>query len=163
MSKKSKKPAKPAAPQVKPVKRPKARRTTKPASSPVAKVPRKALQPRRTPRRAPRPVAVPEVSLSSSAPSAAAFTAAPVPPAALTVTATIDVGFGNTLFIRGQGAGLNWSSGVAMQCEADDRWSITLPTHGAVVFKFLVNDLSWSQGENYEAQAGEVIQVSPSF
>lgn len=158
MSKKSKKPAKPAAPQVKPVKRPKAPRTTKAKPSPVTKVPRKALKPRRIPSRAPQPVAVPEVALSSTA-----VTAAPVLPTAVTVTAMIDVGFGNTLFIRGQGAGLNWSSGVAMECEAEDRWSITLPTHGAVVFKLLVNDLSWSQGENYEAQPGESIQVSPSF
>ncbi len=163
MSKKSKKPAKPAAPQVKPVKRTKPRRTA--AEAPlVAKVPRKALTPRRVAHRTPQPIPIVAGEVAAPAPAApvAAIPVA-VPPAAVTVAATIDVGFGNTLFIRGQGAGLNWSSGVAMRCEADDRWSITLPTHGPVVFKLLVNDLSWSQGENYQALPGEAVSVSPSF
>lgn len=160
MSKKPKKPAKPAAPQVKPVKRTKARRPAAPNVSSVAKVPRKPLQPRRVTHRVPQPIPIPDrgdvAVLIGAAPVAAL-------PSAITVAAIIDVGFGNTLFIRGQGAGLNWSSGVAMHCEADNRWTITVPTHGPVVFKLLVNDLTWSQGENYEALPGEAVQVSPSF
>lgn len=166
MSKKSKKPAKPAAPQVKPVTRTKARRPAAATASPVAKVPRKALKPQRSAGRIPQPVPVPDVE-SAPAPAPVLETAAPstavTPPVAVTVTATIDVGFGNTLFIRGQGAGLNWSSGVAMRCEADDRWTLTLPTPGPVVFKLLVNDLSWSLGENYEAAPGEAVLVAPRF
>jgi hypothetical protein len=160
MSKKSNKPAKPATPQVKPVKRTKACRPAASKVSPVTKVPRKALQPRRVTHRTPQPIPIPD-RRDVAVPVAAAPAA--VLPSAVTVAAIIDVGFGSTLYIRGQGAGLNWSSGVAMHCEADSRWTITLPTHGPVVFKLLVNDLTWSQGENYEAVPGEAVQVSPSF
>jgi hypothetical protein len=40
---------------------------------------------------------------------------------------------------------------------------LTLPTHGPVVFKLLVNDLSWSLGENFEAAPGEAVLVAPRF
>jgi len=164
MSTKSKKPAKPAAPQVKPVTRTKARRPATAEAAPVAKVPRKALKPQRSAGRIPQPVPMPEADVSPAPVIAAAPPPAAAPqPVAVTVTASIDVGFGNTLFIRGQGAGLNWSSGVAMRCEADDRWSVTLPTHGPVVFKLLVNDLSWSLGGNYEAAPGEAVLIVPRF
>jgi hypothetical protein len=160
MSKKSKKPATPATPKVKPVKRPKARRAAAVKVSTVTRVPRKALKPRRVAHRTPQPIPIPDANEAKVMVAASPVAALP---AAITVAAIIDVGFGNTLFIRGQGAGLNWSSGVAMQCEADNRWTITVPTHGPVIFKLLVNDLTWSQGENYEASPGEAVQVSPSF
>ncbi len=85
-------------------------------------------------------------------------------PAFTIVTAQIDVGFGNTLFIRGEGGGLSWEEGVAMICAADDAWTIKLPVSGGpVAFKFLLNDLIWCGGENYEARVGAKVSLVPMF
>jgi hypothetical protein len=81
-----------------------------------------------------------------------------------TITAKIDIGFGNKLWIRGDGPGLSWEKGLVMDCVADDKWSIALSDAGApVVFKFLVNDLSWSTGDDYIAQPGATLAVAPTF
>ncbi len=81
-----------------------------------------------------------------------------------TVVAQIDVGFGNTLYLRGDGPGLSWEKGVALDCVADDKWSIALSeTSRPIVFKFLVNDLTWSAGDDYVAQPGATVNVTPSF
>src|SRR3954469_12434810 len=42
------------------------------------------------------------------------------------IEAQIDVGFGNALYIRGEGPGLSWESGVLMTCVSDDRWSTSI-------------------------------------
>jgi hypothetical protein len=93
---------------------------------------------------------------------------APVPVAPkrmeTTITALIDIGFGNSLYIRGEGPGLNWDQGVPLDCLADDKWSITLgESVRPVIFKFLVNDLSWSAGEDYAVAPGTSITVTPVF
>jgi len=154
MSKKSTKSVKPAAPQVKPVKA-----SVAPAKLEVAKPVKKTLAPPKKAPEAPKaiPVALPSVKM----PVAAASVPAPV---GSTVMAQIDIGFGNLLFVRGEGAGLSWTSGVAMDCAADDQWKITLPpSKDPVVFKLLINDLTWSNGENYQAAPGETVVVTPSF
>lgn len=88
--------------------------------------------------------------------------AAKLPPTV--ITAKIDIGFGNTLYLRGEGAGLSWDAGVALDCVADDQWSITLPGTGkAVVYKFLVNDLSWSEGADYVTESGAKVVLKPTF
>ncbi len=81
-----------------------------------------------------------------------------------TISAQIDVGFGNTLFIRGEGQGLSWEAGVAMESVGDSQWSISLPSVSApVVFKLLINDQIWSVGENFVAEPGSSLVVSPAF
>ena len=85
-------------------------------------------------------------------------------PVLTTITALIDIGFGNTLWLRGDGPGLSWEKGVVMDCVSDDKWSITLADAGApVVFKFLVNDLSWSAGDDYVVSPGGTIVLKPTF
>lgn len=85
-------------------------------------------------------------------------------PAATSITARIDIGFGNTLFVRGEGAGLSWDKGVAMNCLAADHWELTLPeVSRPVVFKFLVNDLSWSAGADYTVAPGAKVTLTPEF
>ncbi|MBL9206320.1 MAG: hypothetical protein JNN01_14610 [Opitutaceae bacterium] len=82
----------------------------------------------------------------------------------MTITALIDIGFGNQLFIRGEGAGLSWDSGLALECESDNRWSLKLPSKdGPVTFKLLVNDLTWSAGENFQVAPGGTVVVTPVF
>ena len=80
------------------------------------------------------------------------------------IAAHLDIGFGNLLYVRGEGPGLSWNKGVAMECVADDRWSLTLPESSRpVIFKFLLNDETWSAGEDYSAAPGINVILTPSF
>jgi len=80
------------------------------------------------------------------------------------VVAQIDVGFGNTLYVRGEGPGLSWEKGVPLDCVADDKWAISLAeTSKPVVFKFLINDQTWCIGDDYVAQPGTTVTVTPVF
>lgn len=85
------------------------------------------------------------------------------PPATI-VFARIDIGFGNHLYIRGEGPGLNWDHGVAMDCVTNGLWTATIKhAANAVVFKLLVNDISWNTGPDYVAEPGQSISVDPTF
>ena len=80
------------------------------------------------------------------------------------ITANIDIGFGNHLFIRGSGPGLSWDHGVAMDCVGTGLWTIAIKEAALpVTFKVLVNDLSWSAGEDFVAAPGQSLTISPSF
>lgn len=125
--------------------------TPAPVPEKKAKSPVKAKAPAK-PKAAKAPAAAPTVK-----------TSAPMP-LLTTITAEIDIGFGNTLWLRGDGPGLSWETGIVMDCVADDKWSVTLADAGApVVFKFLVNDLSWSAGDDYAVAPGGSISVKPTF
>lgn len=96
--------------------------------------------------------------------AAPAVKATPAKAAPTVITALVDVGFGNTLYIRGEGAGLSWDTGVVLDCVADDKWSISLPGSGkTVVYKLLINDLTWSAGADFIVEAGKKASVTPSF
>ena len=85
-------------------------------------------------------------------------------PAIVKIKAQIDVSFGNALTIRGAGPGLSWDKGLPMNCVNDDLWSVTLVgVTSPVTFKFLVNDLTWSAGEDYVAQPGDELSLVPTF
>jgi hypothetical protein len=84
--------------------------------------------------------------------------------ASTTVVAQVDVGFGNQLFIRGEGAGLSWDKGVELENIAADRWQAVL--QGAttpVVFKLLINDQVWSIGDDFVVAPGNTAVFSPLF
>jgi hypothetical protein len=81
-----------------------------------------------------------------------------------TVEAKIDVGFGNQLFIRGQGDGLSWNEGKPLRCVAADYWVwSTTSAKEKLVFKLLINDKVWSQGEDWTIRAGIRAHVVPVF
>jgi hypothetical protein len=83
---------------------------------------------------------------------------------ATVITARIDIGFGNLLHVRGEGPGLSWDKGVAMNCLGGDHWELSLPeSTRPYVFKFLVNDLSWSTGADYTVVAGQSVTLTPEF
>jgi hypothetical protein len=85
-------------------------------------------------------------------------------PVTTTIVAAIDVGFGNSLTLRGEGPGLSWEVGAPLECAADDRWTITLPeTTHPIICKFLINDLTWSAGEDYTVLPGSSVVLSPTF
>lgn len=89
---------------------------------------------------------------------------APVKLSTTMISAKIDVGFGNKLFIRGEGPGLSWDKGLPMECAADDVWTITIPgVSSPIVFKVLVNDTAWSLGENYRADPGQSVTIAPGL
>lgn len=143
--KKSTKSEKPAAPQDKPV----AKKT----------VERKPVKKAVAPRKIPTPKAV-APSIAAAPPSAPA----PAARVVTTLVANINVGFGNQLFVRGEGPGLSWDEGTPMVCLAGDQW--TLAIDGAsrpVMFKFLINDRRWSAGADYSAAPGATVVLTPTF
>ena len=80
------------------------------------------------------------------------------------VIAKFDAGWGNALFIRGTGAGLDWQKGVPMQSIGEDEWLWEqLVPNGSVSFKVLVNDQQWSEGEDQSVAAGDTVICHPKF
>jgi len=130
------------------------------APAPAAAPSPKAAAPAPAPVPVPVPIKKPVIPVDpvnppAAAPSVAAFTA---------VTAQIDVGFGNALFIRGEGPGLNWNKGLALKNAGSSEWTISLPrATRPIVFKFLINDEVWSAGDDYKADPGALVVLQPSF
>ncbi len=163
----STKSTKPAAPQVKKI-APKKTVGTKKAAPKKAAPPVSTLAAAVAPAKATTKKTAakkPAVKKTAAAKPAPASTAPAKPVESKTViTARIDIGFGNTLHLRGSGPGLSWDGGVPMNCVSDDEWSITLTgATSPVVFKFLVNDLNWSAGEDYVVEAGSSVVLEPAF
>lgn len=75
-----------------------------------------------------------------------------------------NIGWGNTIYIRGEGANLNWEEGIAMENISDDEWVWT-SNHRckSLTFKLLINDKIWSEGENYAVEKGGNVEVLPHF
>ncbi len=92
---------------------------------------------------------------------------APPQPNVTKVQANIDVGFGNTLFIRGQGDGLSWEKGIPLLCVAPSTWvwSTTKAEQQEqqVIFKLLLNDAVWAEGQDWTVAAGSFLEVTPEF
>ena len=81
-----------------------------------------------------------------------------------TISANVDVGFGNALYVRGEGPGLSWEKGMRMECVSDDRWSLSLgESTRPFVFKFLINDETWSLGDDYTVAPGTQVTLTPAF
>ena len=81
-----------------------------------------------------------------------------------TVQAKVDVGFGNALFIRGQGDGLSWDEGRPLECLDPMTWVwSTKKAAGQIEFKLLINDQIWAEGENQTVAAGQKIEIAPAF
>lgn len=92
--------------------------------------------------------------------------AAPATPAPVTTTisALIDVGFGNTLYVRGEGPGLSWDKGLPMDCVADAEWTIVVSGASApLTFKFLLNDETWCTGADFTLAPGKTGAFTPEF
>lgn len=80
------------------------------------------------------------------------------------IVAHLNAGWGNMLYIRGEGAGLSWEQGVPMLCENDAEWHWVAETAAEPIsFKFLVNDEKWALGENITINAGDIHISEPIF
>ena len=119
------------------------------------------------PKKEPKAPAKRAPASSARKPKKAADTpAAPAAPAVnlTAVIARIDVGFGNLLYIRGEGPGLSWDRGVPMDCASSDTW--TWSTEAATrpfPYKVLIDDERWSTGDDYVASVGVENTVAPAF
>ncbi len=80
-----------------------------------------------------------------------------------TIEAQIDVGFGNHLFVRGQGAGLSWERGTPLNCVDGQTWRWSAKTTEKLTFKLLLNDTIWAQGEDVVATPGKCVGIAPRF
>ena len=80
-----------------------------------------------------------------------------------TIEARVDVGFGNNLFVRGEGAGLSWDQGVPLKCIDPQTWQLSVPASDKVKFKLLLNDTVWAKGEDLVAAPGQRLQIAPAF
>ena len=128
------------------------KKTASPVVAPVAPVTAKA------------PVA-PAATVAAKAPVQAAPARTPVvtPAAPIVIEAKIDVGFGNNLFVRGQGQGLSWERGVPLENVDSKTWRLTVPATDKLQFKLLINDRVWAQGEDVVATPGKRVEVIPAF
>ncbi|MFP4351200.1 MAG: hypothetical protein ACLFRP_09695 [Puniceicoccaceae bacterium] len=88
----------------------------------------------------------------------------PRPKPVTRIIARVDVRFGNSLFIRGEGGGLSWTEGTPMENISSDEWKWeTEEADSGIVFKFLVNDEIWSKGEDQTVAAGGTSISTPTF
>jgi hypothetical protein len=131
-----------------------------PAAKPAATV-TKAAAP--APKAAAKPVAPKAPAKKATAPAKKKPAVAAEPPATF-LSAQIDIGFGNHLYIRGEGPGLSWDHGLAMDSVGANLWTSSVKGATApVVFKVLVNDLTWNTGPDYVVEPGQSITVTPAF
>lgn len=108
-------------------------------------------------------VAVPALTAVAPMP-AASVREVSTPAVRTTISARIDIGFGNALYLRGEGAGLSWDQGIPMTNLGADLWQIALGDSARpLAFKFLVNDLSWSTGPDYTLAPGGSGTFAPEF
>jgi hypothetical protein len=80
-----------------------------------------------------------------------------------TIEVKRDVGFGNALFLRGQGSGLTWDHGVPLACVDGATWRWSQTVASPITFKVLLNDQVWSAGNDFVVKPGQRLEVSPSF
>lgn len=81
------------------------------------------------------------------------------------ITVQYDVGFSNSLFIRGEGLpGLSWDKGVELKNSQSNEW--VWETHENFCdgeFKILINDQIFELGENHKISAGSCTRLNPKF
>jgi len=100
---------------------------------------------------------------SSSSPTAASSTTLCSTDKAR-VTVKYDVGFSNALYIRGEGANLNWNCGIKMNniCCDEWIWECEVPFH-TCAFKVLINDQYYELGGNHIMEQGSHLEYTPHF
>lgn len=84
--------------------------------------------------------------------------------ATTSVQVSYDVGWGNTLFIRGEGCGLNWDKGIPLKYdEKKAYWYWDCKAEKPIEFKLLINDETWSEGDNFVLNPGKTKKIKPLF
>jgi hypothetical protein len=104
-----------------------------------------------------------EIKSTPSALSTASSASKATSGALTTIEVKIDVGFGNAVFLRGQGSGLTWEHGVPLACVDGGTWRWSQTVAAPITFKVLLNDQVWSAGNDLVVKPGQKVQVSPKF
>jgi hypothetical protein len=125
----------------------------------------KAVKKDTAPKPTPAPAAETTVAATGAKPVRIDKAAVETRAAALTqIMAYVDIGPGNTLFVRGEGGGLSWEAGVAMECIGGDCWSWSARSVGQdITFKLLINDQHWSAGDNLTVADSDTTTFMPAF
>jgi hypothetical protein len=132
------------------------KKTTKKAAAPAAAAPKST----KAPAKAPAKKAAAPAATATAARRKSTQLEAP----ATFISARVDIGFGNHLYLRGEGPGLSWDHGIAMDCIAADGWASTLKgATSPVTFKVLINDVTWCAGNDYVVEPGQSVTVTPTF
>jgi hypothetical protein len=80
------------------------------------------------------------------------------------VEARLELGPGNTLFIRGEGEGLSWHEGTPLKNIAPGTWTWYSPRPSCpITFQLLLNDLVWAKGQDLVLEPGGRLEVAPDF
>lgn len=75
-----------------------------------------------------------------------------------------DVGFNNSIYLRGEGADLSWERGVMLKNLRADEWIWeTNNLFSKCEFKVLINDRQYELGENHHLQCGTSFEYTPTF
>lgn len=112
-----------------------------------------------------QPLAAPAaVAPAVPAPAPASVKAVSAAPVQTRIVAQVDIGFGNALYVRGDGPGLSWNQGTPMECVANDRWELTLgESSRPISFKVLLNDATWCTGADSVVASGGTAILTPEF
>ena len=90
------------------------------------------------------------------------------PPARTITTIRVhyNVGLGSRISVRGDTNPFSWAQGIDARNLAPDLWEFQLeriPSGQTFQFKPLINDTTWSVGNNYVGTGGQTVDVYPSF
>jgi predicted alpha/beta superfamily hydrolase len=106
-------------------------------------------------------------SIDAAEPDASELADATMTDSGASTTTTLrihyDVGAGNRITVRGDGAGLSWDAGVDCNWTAGNIWICELEAAAPFEWKPLHNDTTWAKGANWRAQPGATIDVHPHF
>ena len=80
-----------------------------------------------------------------------------------TIEAKIDVGYGNNLFVRGEGPGLSWDKGTPLKCVDPATWQWATEAGAPLKCKLLLNDSVWMSGEDLVVPPGKRVEITPAF
>ena len=77
-----------------------------------------------------------------------------------------DVGYGNTLYLRGNGPNLSWNQGVALKNSGPGQWTWeTEVVAEGIEFKVIINDneTHFESGDNRRVSKGATLRYTPNF
>lgn len=81
-----------------------------------------------------------------------------------TILVKANVGFGNSIYLRGNGPGLSWDVGVQAENLSADEWRwVTTESNAEFEVKVLLNDNVWEVGPNTTIASGSKTVIEPSF
>lgn len=90
----------------------------------------------------------------------------PMTPTITKIRVHYDVGYGNTMYLRGNTYPLWWDTGRKMRNVSSDVWEFEIeriPSGDTLEFKPLINNSTWSTGNNYTVTGGQTVDIYPSF